>query len=174
MRFLILVAGVGVMGLISAACGGDDDSPAMGGMDMGGAGTPTAGAAKTAAGAAESSVTVNLKNWSIEPSSATLAAGTVKFTATHEAEHGGMAMAGQEGATHQLVVLPLPQGAKAGQSKFGAPVLNLSDIKPGETKTGQAALAPGTYELACLVVEQVDGKAVNHYEKGMFAQVTVK
>lgn len=172
MRFLILVAGVAVMGLISAACGGDDDSPAMGGVDMGGAGTTTAGT--TAAGVPASSVMVNLKNWSVEPSSTTLAAGAVKFTATHEAEHGGMAMAGQEGATHQLVVLPLPQGAKAGQSKFGVPVLNLSDIKPGETKTGQAELAPGTYELACLVVEQVDGKAVNHYEKGMFAQVTVK
>lgn len=164
-RILIAVAGLVAAGLISAACGGDDDSSDMNGTDMNGA---------TGGDASASSVTVNLKNWAIEPSSKTLAPGMVKFTAMHEMEHGSANMAGAEGATHQLVVLPLPAGEKAGQSKFGAPVLNLSEIKPGETKSGQAELAPGTYELACLVVEQVGGKAVNHYEKGMYAQITVK
>ena len=53
-------------------------------------------------------------------------------------------------------------------------MVNLADIKPGKSKTAEAELEPGTYELACLVVEQVNGKAVNHYKKGMYTQVTVR
>jgi uncharacterized cupredoxin-like copper-binding protein len=146
------------VGLVAVSCGGDDGDAAT----------------KEPGGAPASSVLVNLKNWAIEPSSKTLAAGTVKFTAMHAAEHGGMHMSGQEGATHQLVVSRLPDGATAGQSKYGVPVMNLADIKPGETKMGEAKLAPGTYELACLVAEQVGEKTVNHYEKGMYTQVTVR
>jgi hypothetical protein len=164
MRTIALVAVLGLVGLIAAACG-DDDTSGKTDMDMGGG---------TGSAASASSLTVNLKNWAIQSSSKTLAAGKVTFTATHAAEHGAMNMDGQEGATHQLLVAPLPQGAKAGQGKFGKPVLNLTDIKPGETKTGEAELAPGTYEVACLVVEQVKGKTVDHYEKGMYALVTVK
>ncbi|MFN0145623.1 MAG: hypothetical protein ACKVT1_03870 [Dehalococcoidia bacterium] len=146
----------GLVGLLAVACGGgDDDTPEQ-------AGTPA------------SEVTVNLTNWAMEPSSKTLAAGTVTFVATHEAEHGSMDMAGQEGATHQLIVARLPAGAKAGQSKFSDPVVNLTDIKPGEIKTAEARLEPGTYELACQVVEEVGGKSVNHYTKGMYTTVTVK
>ena len=157
MRPFVLIA-LALVGLVAVSCGGDDDDAAPG--DQG--------------GAPASDVMVNLKNWAVEPSSRTLAAGIVKFSALHVAEHGAMDMAGQEGATHQLVVSRLPDGAKAGQSKYGAPVMNLTGIKPGETKTGEAELAPGTYELACLVAEQVGGKTVNHYEKGMYTQVTVR
>ena len=157
MRLFVSVAILGLLGLVAVACGGDDDDDG----DVVGDGTPV------------SEVTVNLTNWEMEPSSSTLAAGMVKFTATHMEEHGAMDM-GEGGATHQLWVARLPQGAKAGQSKFESPVVNLTDIKPGESKTAEAELEPGTYELACLVVEQVNGKSVNHYEKGMYTQVTVR
>ncbi len=156
-RLLILMA-LSLFGLVAAACGGGDDE----------ASGPADG------GAPASVVMVNLKNWAVEPSSSTLAAGTVSFTAIHEEEHGSMDMATQEGAVHQLLVAPLSAGARAGQSKFGTPVLNLTGLKPGETKTADAQLAPGIYELACLTVEEVNGKTVNHYEKGMFTEVTVR
>ena len=165
MRVFALAASLAAVGFIGAACGGDDAGSNTGGMDMGGS---------PPAASDGSSVTVNLKNWAVVPSGKTLKVGMVKFTATHEMEHGGMNMAGQEGATHQLLVAKLPDGEKAGKSKFGTPVVNLTDIKPGETKTAEVELTPGTYELACLVVEQVGGKTVNHYEKGMYAQVTAK
>jgi hypothetical protein len=156
--FVRLALGVGaLMGLTAVACGGNaDEEPAAEG------------------GAPASEVMVNLKNWAIEPSSGTLAAGTVKFVATHEAEHGSMDMAGQEGATHQLIVAALPGGAKAGENKFRDPVINLTGIKPGEVTAAEARLEPGTYELACQVVEEVAGKSVNHYTKGMYTLVTVK
>lgn len=154
---VLALALIAALGLVAAACGGGDDEDG----DVVGDGTPV------------SEVTVNLTNWAMEPSSSTLAAGMVKFTATHMEEHGAMD-ASEGGATHQLWVARLPQGAKAGQSKFESQVVNLTDIKPGESKTAEAELAPGTYELACLVVEQVGGKTVNHYEKGMYTQVTVR
>ncbi|MCC7364386.1 MAG: hypothetical protein IT303_08425 [Dehalococcoidia bacterium] len=115
---------------------------------------------------------MNLKNWAIEPSSATVKAGTVTFRATHEEEgHGGHG-AGEAGATHQLVVARLQDGADVGETKFGAPLLNLADIKVGEEKTGKAVLEPGRYELSCLVVDGDDN--VNHYEKGMYALLIVE
>ncbi|MBI2765925.1 MAG: hypothetical protein HYX53_08455 [Chloroflexi bacterium] len=167
-RILILAATLAIAGLVAASCGGGgDDNTSMGGMDMSGA-TPT-----MASGADGSTEMVTLSNWAVEPSSKTLTAGKITFMATHAMDHSAANMTGQEGATHQLLVAPLPAGAKAGQSKFGAPVVNLTDIKPGESKTAQVELAAGTYELACLVVEQVNGQTVNHYEKGMFTQVTV-
>lgn len=152
-----LVGLAGLVGLAAAACGGGD---ADGAPDQG--------------GAPVSEVTVKLTNWAMEPSSKTLAAGTISFVATHEAEHGETHAAGQEGATHQMLLAPLPKGAKAGRNKFGDPVINLTDIKPGEIKTAKVNLEPGNYELACQVVEEVGGKSVNHYAKGMYTMVTVK
>ncbi|MFN0148399.1 MAG: hypothetical protein ACKVT1_18005 [Dehalococcoidia bacterium] len=121
-----------------------------------------------------SEVTVNLTNWAMEPTSRTLAAGTVRFVVTHEMAHGAAHGEGEEGATHQLIVARLPDGAKAGQNKFGTPLINLGGIKPGEVKTAEATLEPGTYELACQEVEEVSGRSVNHYVKGMYTSVTVR
>lgn len=160
-RTLLLGAGMAVLTGLAAACGGGGDTDA----------TPTRSA--DGSGSA-STLTVNLKNWAVEPSSATVKAGTVTFRATHEeGEHGGHG-AGEAGATHQLVVARLEDGADVGKSKFSALALNLADIKVGEEKTGEAVLEPGRYELSCLVVETVDGKDVNHYEEGMYALLTVE
>ena len=52
--------------------------------------------------------------------------------------------------------------------------MNLSDIKVGQSKTATVDLAPGKYELNCLVVEKVNGANVNHYTEGMYALLTVK
>lgn len=157
-KLSVVVVGLALLA-VAASCGGDDD-------DAGAGPTTSAGT-----GAAGSSITVNLKNWAVEPSASTVKAGTVTFRATHEEEgHGGHG-AGEAGATHQLVVARLQDGANVGQTKFGAPVLNLADIKVGEEKTGKAVLEPGRYELSCLVV---DGDNVNHYEEGMYALLTVE
>ncbi len=154
---ILVLTGLLLGAAFVVACGGDDDDET----------------APAADGAPVSAVTVNLTNWEMEPSSGVLKAGKVTFAATHVEEHGGHG-ASEGGETHQLFVARLPDGKKGGKGDFGSPVLNLSEIKMGETKTGDAALEPGTYELACLVVEQVNGKSVNHYEKGMYTTVTVE
>lgn len=145
---------------LAAACGGDDDDD-----------SPPA-----PSGPAVSQVTIKLKNWAVEPSAGLLAAGKVKFTATHVEEqgsHGSMGM-NEGGATHQLYVARLTKGMKSGQGKYGVPVVNLTEIKPGETKVAEVELTPGVYEVACLVVEEVGGKKVDHYKKGMHTLITVK
>jgi uncharacterized cupredoxin-like copper-binding protein len=155
--------------LAAAACGGDDDSSH--GMSSSAVHNgPTA--LPAGSGTPVSEVTVNLMNFSMAPTSRTLAAGKVKFTAVHDEMHAHGASEG--GATHQLMVARLPDGAEAGQSKFKEIALNIADVKPGETKVAEAELTPGTYELACIVVEQVKGKSINHYEKGMYTTIVVK
>lgn len=155
-RLLVLSAISLITIALAAGCAGDDEPQTE----------PKANATPVAA------IDVLLENWAIVPSSSALAAGTVTFTAIHEASHDAHGNAG--GVTHQLLVARLDDDAKAGKSAFGSIVLNLSDIKTGETRVGTADLAAGRYELACLVVEEVDGKAVNHYEKGMYTTVVVR
>lgn len=125
------------------------------------------------AATAVAELTVNLTNWAIEPSGDTVPAGQVTFVAVHPEGHGGHGD-DEGGEIHQLLVAPLADGKEAGKGQFGSPVLNLSDIEVGETRTGEATLEPGTYELACLVVEEVDGVTVNHYEQGMYTTITVR
>jgi len=154
-RVLLLLFMSFAIPLAALACGGDDDDAATGTAD----GT---------------TVTVHLTNWAVEPSSTTVKAGRVSFTAIHEeVSHGEHGM-GESGATHQLVVARLEDGAEVGQGKFGSPALNLADIKVGKKKSGEAVLEPGRYELSCLVVEEVGGEQVNHYEEGMYALLTVE
>ncbi len=158
-RIKVGLVGLALFTAFAVACGGGDE----------GGETPTSSARGDAT---EASLTVNLKNWAVEPSATTVKAGTVTFRATHEEEgHGGHG-AGEAGETHQLVVARLQDGADVGEPKFGAPVLNLADIKVGEEKTGKAVLEPGRYELSCLVVDGDDN--VNHYEKGMYALLIVE
>ena len=153
MRVFFGLLAVSALGVVASACGGDDN-PANS--------TPV------------SSLTVDLSNWAVKPSATTLAAGKVSFTISHAMYHGGM-NATDGGATHQLVVAPLEAGAKDGQNKYGKPLLNVTDLKPGDTKTQDVELTPGTYELACLIVEDLGGgKSANHYEKGMHTTVVVK
>jgi uncharacterized cupredoxin-like copper-binding protein len=121
---------------------------------------------------ADADLTVNLTNWAIEPSVDTVPAGEVMVVAVHVEGHGGHGD-DEGGEIHQLIVAPLADGEEAGKGQFESPVLNLSDIEIGETATGAVTLEPGTYELACLVVEEVDGETVNHYEKGMYTTITV-
>lgn len=141
--------------LVGVACGGADGDSGMS-MDRDSDG--------------DMSVNVNLKNWAVEPSTTSIPAGKVKFTAMHEMEHhGGMAMT-EGGATHELVVaLEDP----AGSGSFGKVLLRIADLKPGDSMTKSVDLRPGTYELSCRIGEVVDGKAVSHYDRGMRTTIKV-
>jgi hypothetical protein len=153
---------VAVAGTVAAACGGGDDDVDMD-MDMGdGMVAPVAGA----------DLTVNLTNWAISPTTRELQSGTIKVAAVHPRDHGGHESEG--GVIHQLVIGKLKPGAKHGQSQFEGLELNLTDIKVGETKTGEVELEPGEYELACLLVEKDGDKTYDHYKEGMHTSITVK
>ena len=156
------LAAVVLVGTVAAACGGGDDEGSMGAMDMGdGMVAPVQGA----------DLTVNLTNWQVSTSTKELSAGTITVAAVHPADHGAHDAIG---ATHQLVISPLKAGAKHGTGSFDGLILNLANIKVGETKSGEVTLEPGEYELACLIVEDSDGKQYDHYKEGMHTSITVK
>lgn len=46
-------------------------------------------------------------------------------------------------------------------------------LRMGDSRALTLTLTPGEYELACTVVEVVDGQAIGHYAKGMHTPFTV-
>ena len=155
--FLTAIAIVGAFGAL--ACGGDDSSSMP--MDGGSGKNMTVDPA---------AVQVMLSNWAVTPAQSALTAGKVTFQAMHQMDHGMNASA-EGGATHELIVAA---EETPGSGSFSKILLKLTEIKPGESKTGSVELKPGTYELSCQVGEVVQGKAVSHYAKGMHTTVTVK
>ena len=142
--------------LVGAACGGDDDG---------------SGTAMDRDSSGNTSVKVNLRNWAVEPSKASISAGKVQFTAIHEMEDHGAGMTMNEGgATHELVVaIEDPTGS----GSFGKVLLRIADLKPGDSMTKSVDLRSGTYELSCRIGEVVNGKPVSHYERGMRTTIRV-
>ncbi len=116
-------------------------------------------------------LTVELRNWSVEPSLLVLNAGRVTILAIHPAHddhghgHGGHSGGGE---VHDLVVL---ERLADGSTRF---VARTPAIPVGEEYVLEVELAPGEYELLCDVVEQVDGQAVSHYENGMTVTIRVE
>jgi hypothetical protein len=45
---------------------------------------------------------------------------------------------------------------------------------PQETCEGVFDLTPGTYTLACLIIEEHDGEEMNHLAEGMLTTLTVR
>ncbi len=158
-RWLLLgaAAALATAMLATVACGGDDDdavAPGHSGGHMMAAAEPPAGA-----------IRVGLRNWAVEPAVSTVKAGRVTFWAVHEMEHGHAHDEG--GDVHDLQVL---RRAADGSLELVGEVRNLG---MGEAAALELELAPGEYELACTVVEEVGGAVVSHYEKGMHTPFTV-
>lgn len=133
---------------VLAACGGDDGSAGKDGR------TAPAG-----------SIQVNLVNWAVNPSESSAKAGKVTFWAVHEEAHAHDS--GDGGLTHDLQVMK-----KQANGSFET-VGQVQGLKIGEAKALTLTLSPGDYELACTVVETVNGKAIAHYAKGMHTAFTV-
>lgn len=139
--------------LAAAACGGDDDAD---GQDMGGMADGSAPAG---------SIEVKLINWAVEPAKTSAPAGKVTFWAVHDEAHGHDAAEG--GVTHDLQVMK-----KKADGSFEM-VGQVQGLKMGDAKALTLTLQPGEYDLACNVVEDVAGKMVPHYTKGMHTAFTV-
>lgn len=50
----------------------------------------------------------------------------------------------------------------------------VEDLRPGKTGSFDAQLSPGTYELACFQVADMNGQKMVHYDMGMHATFTVR
>lgn len=127
----------------------------------GAAATPSP-AASTAPSSAGGGIAVDLKEWSVTPSSATASAGSVTFNVTNS------------GTTiHEFVVVKTDTKAadltvvdnKIDESVL-TPVDEIEDIEAGATPTLTVDLAAGHYVLLCNIE--------THYSQGMYADFDVR
>lgn len=143
MRRVVLAGGVmaGLM-LVLAACGG-------------GGATPTPAAQKVA---------VELGEWTVKPSSATVKAGRVEFAATNKGQ-----------LAHELVVfktdvasggLPVKDGQADEAAGTVIGEIKPEELGPGKTDSHAWDLSAGRYVLLCNVA--------GHYQAGMHAAFTVE
>ena len=145
---------------LASACGGDDASHGMGGMN---GNNSSDGMMNT--NAPDGSIKVNLLNWAVEPAQAQAKAGKVTFWAVHAM--GQQHMNADGGVTHDLQVMK--KNADGSFEMAG----QVQGLRMGEAKALTLTLTPGDYELSCNVVEEIGGKAIGHYQKGMRTAFTV-
>jgi uncharacterized cupredoxin-like copper-binding protein len=141
--------------LAFAACGNDDD----GANGNGGAG-------------GETTVGVELSEWSVTPDDTSVPAGTVTFEVENVGEE-----------THEFVVigtdldvLELPtekDGSVAEEGELEV-VDELEDIASGDTVELTVDLDAGHYVLICNILEEEHGEHESHYQMGMRTNFTVE
>lgn len=106
--------------------------------------------------AADTTVTVTLAEYSVEPDAATVPAGSIKFLAKN---------AGKE--VHELYLLKVRD---AGYDVVG----EIENLAPGSSGSMTLDVPPGQYRLACLIVPGEAGSTVDHFKKGMQTGFTVE
>ena len=144
----------------ASACGDDDNGHGSDGMP----GSNNTG--MMGGGAPAGSIRVDLRNWAIEPAATSARAGEVTFYAVHDMGHRGDTK-DEGGVTHDLQVM---RKKADGSLEMAGQVQGL---KMGQAKALTLNLAAGDYELSCNVVEQIGGKNIPHYAKGMRTEFKV-
>jgi uncharacterized cupredoxin-like copper-binding protein len=143
---LRVLAGLSIVALSSAACGSGQPTSA-----------PTAAAPIT--------VAVTLREWSVTPAPASVAAGPVTFEVTNDGPED----------IHEFVViktdldpgaLPVDATGTVTEEGEGMTVVNeIEDIPIGDTQELDVTLAAGKYVLLCNIYSQDEQEA--HYKMGM-------
>lgn len=104
-------------------------------------------------GPASTTLKVELHEWSVVPNKRTVEAGVIQFIADNT---------GKE--THELAIL-----------KDGEALAEIEGLAAGHVQALRIRLGPGTYELACLIVEtKPDGTKEDHYQLGMHSPFEVR
>lgn len=146
---------VGLLGAVPfvAACGGDEDSDVevLSTANADPDPDPEAGVPTENPGPYATSINVKLSEWSVMPEKTTASAGIIRFVADNEGER-----------THELVLYQ--DGKELGE---------VEGLGAGKVESMTLKVAPGKYELACLIVEATGDKA-DHYQKGMKVAFEVK
>ena len=101
-------------------------------------------------------MSVDEKEFSVTPSTTSFPSGKV----TIEAKNTGT-------IHHELRVMRVN-----GDQREAIGVIEA--FNPGETKSKEFTLTPGTYELSCQLADQQGGQVINHYQMGMHTNVTVQ
>lgn len=152
-----LAAAAGLAGCTGGAESGNDSANGSGGANGSGNGSANGSNASGTPGASgDRKVRVVLDEWQVKPDAKSVPSGQVTFNAVNK---------GHE--VHELVVRQ--------RSDDGAyeELDEVDDIGKGTSKKLQMELEPGTYELACLIVEEEEGETEDHYKLGMHETIEV-
>lgn len=157
-----------VLALGLAGCGDDDDTAAGGGVEADSAteAAPCNPVGQDLAATADTTVSIDLDDYSFSPSSVEVDAGVVTFAANNVGEEN-----------HELAFLPgggevpFTAGGEPDEDALAeAGAFELEAFGPGLTCDATYDLEPGTYTLFCIVASP-DGET--HYEKGMRGRLEV-
>ena len=148
-RYTVLAV-TSVAVLLIAACGSDEPTE-----------SPTSPATVTPSAA---TVDVVLKEWSVEPSPNSSAAGSVTFDATNEGtiEHE-LVVVKSDLAPDALVVVNGKVDEEASGTLIGE--IEPDDLQPGQSSSATWDLEGGKYVLICNIA--------GHYSAGMYTGFTV-
>jgi uncharacterized cupredoxin-like copper-binding protein len=164
-------------GILAAGCtSGDGEQPRGAAPATVAAATETTSAVPAAsscdATGSGTPVQVELKEWSVAPTPASVAAGRVRFELTNAGEQAHELVVAEaptpsalpSAADGTVAEAALPAGAIAGK---------VAPLKPGRTCTARFRLAKGTYALFCNIVGRSSGAPESHFRKGMVAVLNV-
>ena len=84
-------------------------------------------------------------------------AGTVQFAFTNGGEQ-----------PHEMAVVPFSRG------RYGLPIAEIEPLPPGESRVLTVVLAPGQYQVVCLLITTVLGEPESHLSLGMNKAFKVK
>ncbi len=104
---------------------------------------------------ADSTVTVTLGEYTVEPDSSSIEAGKIQFVAEN---------LGQE--IHELYVLKVKDN---GYDVVG----EIENVAPGESGAMTLDVVAGDYQLACLIAPGEAGSTVDHFKEGMYTDFRV-
>jgi microcompartment protein CcmK/EutM len=116
-------------------------------------------------------VTVNVREWAVEPDVTSIGAGTVKFVVVN-----------QGAETHELVVvkaasvdeLPLDADGAFDEASFGNVMGEVEDVAALTQKEFTLDLEAGAYLLLCNIVDtEASGEKDSHFSHAMYAGFTV-
>ena len=144
--------------IIELVAGGASTTGSPGAAPSAASGSPATSDTAEAGGEADTSVAVTLADYSVTADKTSVAAGKIRFIATN--------VSGEY--THELYVLKTkPDGTF---DKLG----EVEAIEPQKGGSMVLALAPGAYQLACLIAIGEAGSTVDHYQQGMHSVFTVR
>lgn len=107
---------------------------------------------------ADTTVSVGLREWEIDPETSSVADGAIRFDATNESST----------MVHELAVIRIQEDGDF--EVMG----EIEDLGAGEAGSIVLDLAPGNYQLACLIAAGQAGSTVDHYQQGMWTEFTVE
>lgn len=172
-----LAAAVLALGAMSSACTDDGKDVRSVDVSSGSAsGSDAGGCTSTALG--DTAVAVTLREFTVVPDRARVAAGRVVLSArnTGDDTHELVVVRGSDPSALPTVSSPDPLlNGTVDETKLGAAAFlgEIEGVTAGQTCAVTFPLSAGSYVLFCNIAEKHGGKVENHFQLGMRTTLTV-